>query len=135
VHRAEETIVTEVAKGGLFGRVDAMYRYLMMSYQLGVVTKAVEGFDGQDRRQLAELAQRKTQSAGSEVARSSAEAFSRVRSSNAQMRLHAVAHWLGAAFLETRDSADGDLQEIHRRVARVLRQLYEALPRGTRAAA
>lgn len=127
--------MTEALKGGLFRRVDAMYRYLLMSYQLGVVAKAVDGFDRQDRRQLAELVQRKSQATGSDEARSSAEAFSRVRSSNTQMRLHAVAQWLGAAFLETRDSANGDLQEIHRRVAKVLRQLQESLPRGTRAAA
>ncbi|HVF34270.1 MAG TPA: hypothetical protein VND91_02990 [Candidatus Saccharimonadia bacterium] len=126
--------MTEAAKVGLFGRVDAMYRYLLMSYQLGVVSKAVEGFDRQDRRQLSELAERKTQAPGAELLRSSGEAFSRVRSSNTQMRLHAVAHWLGAAFLETRDSSNEDLQEIHRRVARVLRQLRET-PRGARAAA
>lgn len=126
--------MTESGKGGLFGRVDAMYRYLLMSYQLGVVGKAVDAFDRQDRRLLAELTEKKVQSPGSESTRSSGEAFSRVRSSNAQMRLHAVAHWLCAAHVETRDSSNEDLQEIHRRVARVLRQLRET-PRGSRAAA
>lgn len=127
--------MTDTAKR-LFGRVDSMYRYLVMSYQLGVVSKAIDSLDRSERRQLVELTDRKTQATLAELSRSAAESFSRVRSDNAQVRLHAIAQWLGSAFLETRDTTDGDFQEIHRRVARTLRQVRDSLPRpATRAAA
>ena len=127
--------MTEATKR-LFGRVDAMYRYLVMSYQLGVVSKTIDTLDRSERRQLVELTERKTQGSIAENSRSAAESFSRVKSDNAQVRLHAIAQWLGSAFLETRDSADDDFREIHRRVARTLRQVRDSLPRpAARAAA
>jgi hypothetical protein len=122
----------------LFGRVDAMYRYLVMNYQLGVVGKAIDALDRSERRQLVELADKKSQGA-----RTSAEAFGRVRSSNAQMRLHGIAQWIAAITAETRDSPNGDFQEIHKRTLRLIRQVRESVPRpatgtatatGTRAA-
>lgn len=125
--------MTEAGRG-LFGRVDAMYRYLVMNYQLGVVGKAIGGLDRAERRQLVELADRKAQGAH-ESARSSAEAFGRVRSSNAQMRLHGIAQWIAAIGAETRDSENADFQEINRRTQRLLRQVRDSLPRSaTRAA-
>jgi hypothetical protein len=127
--------MSEKAKS-LIGRVDAMYRYLVMNYQLGVVSKAIDALDRTERRQLVELAERKTQGSPSESTRSSAESFARVRSDNAQVRLHALAQWIGSAFLETRDSPNGDFQEIHKRLLRTLRTLRESLPRqGARVAA
>ncbi|HET9485099.1 MAG TPA: hypothetical protein VFO79_14155 [Xanthomonadales bacterium] len=115
-----------------------MYRYLVMNYQLGVVGKAIDALDRNERRQLVELADRKTQGSVSESTRSAAEAFARVRSDNAQMRLHALAQWIGSAYLETRDSPHADFQTLHRRLLRTLRQLRDSLPRagaGARAAA
>jgi len=126
--------VTETAKR-LFGRIDAMYRYLVLNYQLGVVGKAIEGLDRQDRRQLLEIVDKKTQAPATDAARTgSTEAFQRVKSANAQLKLYALAHWVGAIYLETRDSPDGDFQEIHRRVLRMLRQVRDSLPRSARAA-
>ena len=127
--------MAEQAKG-FMGKVDALYRYVVMSYQLGVVAKSIDALERTERRQLVELAERKTQGSPSESTRSSAEAFARVRSDNPHVRLHAIAQWIGSAFLETRDSANADLQEIHKRLLRTLRQLRESLPRqGTRVAA
>jgi hypothetical protein len=125
--------VTEAARG-LFGRVDAMYRYLVMNYQLGVVGKAIDALDRAERRQLVELADKKA-NGGNESARTSAEAFGRVRSSNAQMRLHGIVQWISAITAETRESPNGDFQEINQRTQRLMRQVRDSLPRpATRAA-
>jgi len=118
----------------LFGRVDAMYRYLVMNYQLGVVGKAIDALDRAERRQLIELADKKANGT-SESARTSAEAFGRVRSSNAQMRLHGIVQWITAITAETKDSPNGDFQEINKRTQRLMRQVRDSLPRSaTRAA-
>ena len=125
--------MTEAGRG-LFGRVDAMYRYLVMNYQLGVVGKAIDALDRAERRQLIELADKKANGT-SESARTSAEAFGRVRSSNAQMRLHGIVQWITAITAETKDSPNGDFQEINKRTQRLMRQVRDSLPRSaTRAA-
>lgn len=119
--------MTQLAKR-LKGRIDSMYRYLVLNYQLGAVSRAIEALDRDDRRQLLELANRKTQGTGQDTALSAAEAFSRIRSENTQLRLHSLAQWLGAVYVETRDSIDGDLQDLHRRVLRTLRTLRDSVP-------
>jgi hypothetical protein len=111
----------------LLGRIDTMYRYLVLNYQFGVVGKAIERLDREDRRQLLELVNRRTQAAGPDP-NISAEAFTRLRSDNSQLRMHALANWIGAVYVETRDSADGDLQDLHRRVLKTLRTLREETP-------
>lgn len=111
----------------LLGRIDQMYRYLVLNYQFGVVTKAVDRLDRADRRQLLELVNRRTQATGPDP-NVSAEAFTRLRSDNSQLRMHALANWIGAVYVETRDSADGDLQDLHRRLLKTLRTLREAAP-------
>ena len=111
----------------LLGRIEEMYRYLVLNYQFGVVTKAVDRLDRSDRRQLLDLVNRRTQAAGPDAS-VSAEAFARLRSDNSQLRMHALANWIGAVYVETRDSADGDLQDLHRRLLKTLRMLREAMP-------
>ena len=122
----------EIAK--LFtGRIDAMLRYMILSYQLGAVTKSIENLDRHERLQLVELANRKTR--GIEIeSRSSGDAFARIRSTNSYMRVVALAQWLSIAYQESRDSANGDLQSLHKKLQRTLRGLRESVQTLARAA-
>src|SRR5690242_4934228 len=93
----------------LMTRIDTMYRYIFLNYQYGLVARAVDALDRNDRKTLLEVVNRRTQAATAD-SNVSAEAFARLRSGNSQLRMHALANWLGAVYVETRDSEDGDLQ-------------------------
>ena len=115
------------------GRIDAMLRYVVLSYQLGAVTKSIEGLDRHERLQLVELANRKTRGIEIET-RTSGDAFARIRSGNSYMRVMALAQWLSIAYQETRDSANGDLNTLHKKLQRTLRGLRESVQTLARAA-
>ena len=124
--------MTEIAK--LFtGRIDAMLRYVVLSYQLGAVTKSIEGLDRQERLQLVELANRKTRGVDIET-HTSGHAFARIRSTNSYMRVMALAQWLAIAYQETRDSNNDDYKTLHKKLQRTLRTLRESVQTLARAA-
>ncbi len=51
--------------------------------------------------------------------------FSRAHSENVEVRLLGIALWLAVVLHETRDSPQAGLQQQHRNVLRVLRELHE----------
>jgi hypothetical protein len=54
--------------------------------------------------------------------------FSRVKSDNRHVKLRGIALWLTVTFFETKDSASGATQTLHRQLMRTLRVLKESMP-------
>lgn len=124
--------MTELTKL-LAGRIDAMFRYMVLNHQLGAVAKSIERLDRHERLQLVALANRKTR--GIEIeSRTSGDAYARIKSSNSYLRVMALAQWLAIAYQETRDATDGDFKILHKKLQRTLRGLRDSVQPLARAA-
>ena len=125
-------------------RIIALSRAVQLRRQFREINKALEELAPATRRQLAAIALREFANAaksefphlyatppdekyrawgsGSDIG------LERLRSDNLQVRLRGVALWLTVVFHETKDSAFGEQQELHRQVMRALRTLKETVP-------
>lgn len=128
----------------LVTRIIALSRAVQLRRQFREINKALEELAPATRRQLAAIALREFANAaksefphlyatppdekyrawgsGSDIG------LERLRSDNLQVRLRGVALWLTVVFHETKDSAFGEQQELHRQVMRALRTLKETVP-------
>jgi hypothetical protein len=128
----------------LVTRLIALSRAVQLRRQFREINKALEELAPATRRQLAAIALREfANAAKSEFPHlyatppdekyrawgSGADiGLERLRSDNLQVRLRGVALWLTVVFHETKDSAFGEQQELHRQVMRALRTLKETVP-------
>ncbi|MEO5625847.1 MAG: hypothetical protein ABIQ70_07560 [Dokdonella sp.] len=128
----------------LVTRIIALSRAVQLRRQFREINKTLEELAPATRRQLAAIALREFANAaksefphlyatppdekyrawgsGSDIG------LERLRSDNLQVRLRGVALWLTVVFHETKDSAFGEQQELHRQVMRALRTLKETVP-------
>jgi hypothetical protein len=128
----------------LVTRLIALSRAVQLRRQFREINKTLEELAPATRRQLAAIALREfANAAKSEFPHlyatppdekyrawgSGADiGLERLRSDNLQVRLRGVALWLTVVFHETKDSAFGEQQELHRQVMRALRTLKETVP-------
>jgi hypothetical protein len=128
----------------LVTRLIALSRAVQLRRQFREINRALEELAPATRRQLAAIALREfANAAKSEFPHlyatppdekyrawgSGADiGLERLRSDNLQVRLRGVALWLTVVFHETKDSAFGEQQELHRQVMRALRTLKETVP-------
>lgn len=128
----------------LVTRLIALSRAVQLRRQFREINKALEELAPATRRQLAAIALREfANAAKSEFPHLYATppdekyrawgsgtdiGLERLRSDNLQVRLRGVALWLTVVFHETKDSAFGEQQELHRQVMRALRTLKETVP-------
>ena len=128
----------------LVTRIIALSRAVQLRRQFREINKTLEELAPATRRQLAAIALREfANAAKSEFPHlyatppdekyrawgSGADiGLERLRSDNLQVRLRGVALWLTVVFHETKDSAFGEQQELHRQVMRALRTLKETVP-------
>jgi len=125
-------------------RLIALSRAVQLRRQFREINKTLEELAPPVRRQLAAIALRefanasksefphlyatppdekyKAWGSGADIG------LERLRSDNLQVRLRGVALWLTVVFHETKDSAFGEQQELHRQVMRALRTLKETVP-------
>ena len=54
--------------------------------------------------------------------------FARMKADNQHLQLRGIALWLTVAYYETKESAYGDMQQLHRHLMRTLRLLKESMP-------
>ncbi len=128
-------------------RFIAINRGRVLLRQLRVIERSVQELPARSRGRLGVLTQRELQQAsqcdfphlygtapeerylpwgqGTDIG------FARARSDNPEVRLRGVALWLAVAFHETRDSQHANLQQAHRQLARLLRELQETSPAGS----
>lgn len=95
--------------------------YLRLGRELKVVEQGLLGLNREECRHVNILVQRHLDryDAGSSLD----DAFSRIRSGNATLRLSGIAQWLAGALLETRDASVESLQLRHNDIKRVMRML------------
>ncbi len=51
-----------------------------------------------------------------------------MKADNQHLQLRGIALWLAVAYYETKESAYGDMQQLHRHLMRTLRLLKESMP-------
>jgi len=54
--------------------------------------------------------------------------YARMKADNQHLQLRGIALWLTVAYYETKESAYGDMQQLHRHLMRTLRLLKESMP-------
>jgi len=100
--------------------------YLRLGRELKVVEMALVGLNREECRHVNTLVQRHLDrfDAGASLD----DAFTRVRSENATLRLSGIAQWLAGAFIDTRDANVESLQLRHTDIKRTLRMLRLRAP-------
>ncbi len=117
------------------------WRRMMLSRQAGAVRQAVLALNAEQRRQTADHTLAEIQHAArlpqphlhgvtdSSLYRPwtpvASTAASRVRDRSIQLRQRSIAMWLAVVYHETRGAADEGLQEVHRDVLGILRELKD----------
>lgn len=126
-------------------RIIALTRSIQLSRQFREIEKAITNLPLAARRQLAAIAMREFASAakcefphlygtvdqgqryqpwgnGTDIG------YARLKADNPHLQLRGIALWLTVAYYETKESAYGDMQELHRHLMRTLRLLKESMP-------
>lgn len=126
-------------------RIIALTRSIQLSRQFREIEKAISNLPLAARRQLAAIAMREFASAakcefphlygtvdqgqryqpwgnGTDIG------YARLKADNPHLQLRGIALWLTVAYYETKESAYGDMQELHRHLMRTLRVLKESMP-------
>ncbi|MGH8042093.1 MAG: hypothetical protein ACREPN_08635 [Rudaea sp.] len=132
----------------IVSRIIALTRSIQLNRQFHEIERAIGHLPIVTRRQLAAIAMREFASAakcefphlygtvdqgmrsqpwgnGTDIG------YARMKSDNTHLQLRGIALWLTVAFYETRDSAYGDMQDLHRQLMRTLRLLKESMPAAT----
>lgn len=124
-------------------RIIAMSRGLRLGREFREIERVAHAFPPSARPQLALLTMKELAQAGrcefphlygtppeqrySPWGSGTDTGLARARSDNPQVRMRGIALWLAVVFHETRNSPHPALQEQHRQVLRVLRQLKQSI--------
>ncbi|MDE1885198.1 MAG: hypothetical protein KGH92_04750 [Xanthomonadaceae bacterium] len=126
-------------------RIIALTRSIQLNRQFREIEKAISELPLATRRQLAAIAMREFASAakcefphlygtvnqgqryqpwgnGTDIG------YARMKADNQHLQLRGIALWLTVAYHETKESAYGDMQQLHRHLMRTLRLLKESMP-------
>ncbi len=128
----------------MVSRVIAISRYFVLKRQYREVVKAMRELTPMHRRALATLTVREWQTASKQPfpylygskkedlykpwGSGTATGISKMRSENAQIKLRGMALWLAVAYHETATAPYAELQQLHRDMMKVLRELRGLVP-------
>ena len=129
----------------IVNRIIALTRSIQLNRQFKEVEKTIGDLPFATRRQLAAIAMREFATAAKSEAphlygsvdqgpryqpwgNGTDIGFARMKADNQHLQLRGIALWLTVAYYETKESAYGDMQQLHRHLIRTLRLLKESMP-------